>query len=154
MNQHHQPHTMQILNRAWIKNALAFVFGGLFAVGLILSGMSNPVKVQNFLDVFGTWDASLAFVMMGAILVAFVPFQRAQRHPVTLFKEAMQLPSKQQIDRKLILGAVLFGTGWGLAGICPAPSLTLIGLGNVDVLYFVLAMLTGIVLHRVLFEKH
>ena len=136
-----------------IKNLFAFAFGALFAVGLLLSGMSNPAKVQNFLDVFGTWDASLAFVMMGAILVAFVPFQRAQRKAITVFKEPMQLPNNTQIDGKLILGSVLFGTGWGLSGICPAPSLTLIGLGYFDVLYFVAAMLLGIVLHRLWLEK-
>lgn len=134
-----------------VKNLLAMLFGALFAVGLMLSGMSNPEKVLNFLDVFGTWDASLAFVMMGAIVVAFVPFQRAQRYPVTLFKETIQLPTNTQIDFKLILGAVFFGVGWGLTGICPAPSLTLIGLGYLEVMYFVTAMAVGMLLHKIQF---
>lgn len=134
-----------------VKNLLAMLFGALFAVGLMLSGMSNPEKVLNFLDVFGTWDASLAFVMMGAIVVAIVPFQRAQRYPVTLFKETIQLPTNTQIDFKLILGAVFFGVGWGLTGICPAPSLTLIGLGHLEVMYFVTAMTAGMLLHKIQF---
>ncbi|CAG0922710.1 unnamed protein product [Notodromas monacha] len=90
--------------------------------------MSNPEKVLDFLDLFGDWDASLAFVMMGAIAVAFIPFQK--------------------IDKKLITGAVLFGAGWGIAGICPAPSFTLIGLGHYQVLYFIVAMLVGVWIHH------
>ena len=115
-----------------MKNVFSFLFGSLFAIGLMLSGMSNPAKVLGFLDVFGHWDASLAFVMMGAIIVAFIPFQYAIRHPQmkTLFQDNIQLPSNTQIDLKLILGSVIFGIGWGIAGICPAPSFTLLGLGD------------------------
>ena len=133
-----------------MKNILAFIFGGIFSLGLMISGMSNPQKVLNFLDVFGEWDSSLAFVMMGAILVAFIPFQMAVRnaHPQTLLGEAIELPTSTQIDTRLILGAILFGIGWGLVGICPAPSLTLIGLGYYQSLYFVLAMFSGISLHQ------
>ena len=137
------------------KNILAFIFGGVFALGLMISGMSNPAKVQNFLDIFGTWDASLAFVMIGAILVAFIPFQNVLRreYPQTIFLEPIMLPSNSQIDAKLITGAVLFGIGWGIAGICPAPSLTLIGLGHYQVLYFIVAMLVGMLIHRQIFER-
>lgn len=133
-----------------MKNFLAFIFGGIFSVGLILSGMSNPEKVLNFLDLFGTWDASLAFVMMGAIAVAFIPFQRAMRQaePKTILNEPIDLPKQIQIDSKLITGSFIFGIGWGIAGICPAPSLTLIGLGYYQAIYFIVAMLVGILFHR------
>ncbi|MEG0344072.1 MAG: DUF6691 family protein, partial [Acinetobacter sp.] len=106
-----------------MKNILAFVFGGLFSIGLMLSGMSNPAKVIGFLDLFGDWDPSLAFVMLGAIAVAFFPFQKAIRKPVTIFNETIQLPKKTQLDQNLVSGAFIFGVGWGIAGICPAPAL-------------------------------
>ena len=133
-----------------MKNFLAFIFGGLFSIGLMLSGMSNPEKVLNFLDLFGDWDASLAFVMIGAIMIAIIPFQKVVRSqaPKTVFNEPIELPSNHKIDFKLISGSLLFGIGWGIAGICPAPSFTLIGLGHYQVLYFIVAMLAGILLHR------
>lgn len=130
------------------KNILAFIFGGLFSIGLMLSGMSNPAKVIGFLDLFGAWDPSLAFVMLGAIAVAFFPFQKAIRKPVTIFNEVIELPQKTQLDLKLVLGAFIFGVGWGVAGICPAPALTLIGLGYAQALYFIVAMLIGILIQR------
>ncbi|WP_111885236.1 DUF6691 family protein [Acinetobacter sp. CFCC 11171] len=133
-----------------MKNFLAFVFGSLFSVGLMFSGMSNPQKVIDFLDIFGNWDASLAFVMMGAIAVAFIPFQKAVHSsaPTTVFNEQIDLPSNNKIDSKLIIGALIFGAGWGIAGICPAPSFTLISLGHYQVLYFIGAMLAGVLIHR------
>ena len=133
-----------------MKNFLAFIFGGLFSIGLMVSGMSNPEKVLNFLDLFGDWDASLAFVMIGAIMVAIIPFQKAVRSkaPKTVFNEPIELPGNHKIDPKLISGSLLFGIGWGIAGICPAPSFTLIGLGHYQVLYFIVAMLAGVLLHR------
>lgn len=131
-----------------MKNIFAFIFGGLFATGLMFSGMANPQKVLNFLDVFGTWDASLAFVMMGAIAVAFIPFQilSKQKAPKTVFKEPIELPQNTQIDTRLVLGSAIFGIGWGLAGICPGPSLTLIGLGHYQALYFIFAMIIGVLI--------
>ncbi|MFX2256950.1 DUF6691 family protein [Acinetobacter variabilis] len=133
-----------------MKNLFAFLFGGLFSVGLMLSGMSNPEKVLDFLDLFGDWDASLAFVMMGAILVAFIPFQKAKHNPnpTTLFNESIDLPKHQKIEPKLLSGSLLFGIGWGIAGICPAPSFTLIGLGHYQALYFIAAMMFGVWIHR------
>ncbi|MFW1983096.1 DUF6691 family protein [Acinetobacter guillouiae] len=131
-----------------MKNIFAFIFGGLFSVGLMLSGMSNPAKVIGFLDIFGQWDPSLAFVMIGAIVVAFIPFQKAIRHPVTVFNEVIELPKNSQLDTKLIAGAFIFGIGWGIAGICPAPAFTLIGLGYYQALYFIVAMLFGVLIHR------
>ena len=138
-----------------MKNVWAFIWGGLFSIGLMLSGMSNPAKVIGFLDIFGQWDANLAFVMMGAIAIAFIPFQKAVRqpHPQTFYGEAIQLPKNTKIDRKLILGSLLFGIGWGIAGICPAPSFTLIGLGYYQAIYFIIAMFVGALLHRKVMEK-
>lgn len=131
-----------------MKNIFAFIFGGLFSVGLMLSGMSNPAKVIGFLDIFGQWDPSLAFVMIGAIVVAFIPFQKAIRNPVTVFNEVIELPKNTQLDTKLVAGAFIFGIGWGIAGICPAPVFTLIGLGHYQALYFIVAMLFGVLIHR------
>lgn len=133
-----------------MKNFLAFIFGGLFSIGLMLSGMSNPEKVLNFLNLFGDWDASLAFVMIGAIMIAIIPFQKmvSSQAPKTVFNEPIELPSNHKIDFKLISGSLLFGIGWGIAGICPAPSFTLIGLGHYQVLYFIVSMFVGILLHR------
>lgn len=131
-----------------MKNFFALIFGSLFALGLLVSGMSNPEKVLSFLDIFGAWDISLMFVMIGAIAVAFIPFQKALRNPKTLSGEAIVLPKNNQIDKKLIIGAILFGMGWGIAGICPAPAITLIGLGYFEVWYFIAAMLLGMLIHR------
>lgn len=138
-----------------MKNVFAFIFGGLFALGLMISGMANPEKVLNFLDVLGNWDPSLALVMAGAIIVAFVPFQRAvkQSQPKTIDGQNIQLPTQTRIDKKLIIGSALFGIGWGIAGICPAPSLTLIGLGYYQILYFVAAMIVSIGLYDAVMRK-
>ena len=137
-----------------MKNLYAFLLGCLFALGLMISGMSNPAKVQNFLDILGDWDPSLAFVMAGAILVAIIPFQYALKHPEhkTLFQEKIEFPTRTQIDQKLLMGSLLFGIGWGMAGICPAPGFTLLGLGYAEALYFIVAMLIGVCLHRVLIK--
>lgn len=133
-----------------MKQVLALLSGCLFALGLLISGMSNPQKVLDFLDIFGQWDASLLFVMIGAIGVAFVPFQRmaARANPKSVFGDTIQFPSNRQIDKNLIVGSALFGMGWGIAGMCPGPALTLIGLGNTEALYFVIAMLVGMYSHK------
>lgn len=139
-----------------MKNLWAFVFGGIFSVGLMLSGMSNPKKVLDFLDLFGQWDPSLAFVMLGAIAVAFIPFQKAvhQQAPKTVYGDAIDLPKNNKIDSKLVTGSLIFGIGWGIAGICPAPSLTLIGLGYYQALYFIAAMMIGMLIHRKLMGRN
>lgn len=138
-----------------MKNIWAFIFGGLFSVGLMLSGMSNPKKVLDFLDLFGQWDASLAFVMLGAIAVAFIPFQKVvhQSAPKTVYGDIIDLPKNNKIDSKLLIGSLIFGIGWGIAGICPAPSLTLIGLGYYQALYFIAAMFAGMLIQRQLMGK-
>ena len=121
----------------------ALVAGLIFGLGLILSGMGNPAKVQNFLDFFGTWDPSLAFVMIGAIAVAFVAFMFAKRRKTALLGEPMQLPTSSAIDARLLIGSAMFGIGWGLAGYCPGPALASLFTGGSDVWWFVPAMLAG-----------
>lgn len=117
--------------------------GLVFGLGLILSGMANPAKVLGFLDLFGRWDPSLAFVMGGAVAVSAVAFSIARRRSVSLLGAAMKLPTARQIDRRLVIGSVLFGIGWGIAGFCPGPALVALGMGEAKALVFVVAMLAG-----------
>jgi len=117
--------------------------GLLFGLGLIVSGMANPAKVLGFLDLAGSWDPSLAFVMAGAIGVGVLAFAVARRRTVSLLGEAMKLPTSNHLDRRLIGGSVLFGVGWGIAGFCPGPGLAALGMGEVKALVFVVAMLVG-----------
>ena len=117
--------------------------GLVFGLGLIVSGMANPAKVLGFLDLAGQWDPSLAFVMGGAIGVAFFAFLWARRRTVSLIGASMQLPINRQIDQPLVWGSVLFGIGWGVAGFCPGPGLVALGMGEPKGLVFVLAMLAG-----------
>ncbi|WP_028452031.1 DUF6691 family protein [Chitinilyticum aquatile] len=135
-------------------NIIALITGLLFGLGLMLSGMVNPAKVQGFLDITGNWDPSLAFVMGGAIAVGLVFFQLARRRTESLAThEAMQLPANNTIDRRLILGSIAFGAGWGLAGICPGPAIVALAMGNLDVLVFVIAMIAGMGIFSLLQRK-
>jgi uncharacterized protein len=131
---------------------IQFVIGLVFGLGLILSGMSNPAKVLNFLDFggipSGTWDPSLAFVMVGAIAVAFLGFNRVLKRPRPLFDERFYVPNRGDIDPRIILGPAIFGVGWGLAGFCPGPALTALGFGSASAVVFVAAMCVGMVLAR------
>jgi len=117
--------------------------GLVFGLGLILSGMANPAKVLGFLDLFGRWDPSLALVMGGAVAVSAVAFSIARRRSVSLLGAAMKLPTARQIDRRLVIGSVLFGIGWGIAGFCPGPALVALGMGEAKALVFGVAMLAG-----------
>ena len=121
----------------------ALLAGLIFGLGLILSGMANPAKVLGFLDLAGAWDPSLMFVMGGAIGVAFVGFAAAARRKVTPTGEPINLPTARQIDRPLVIGALLFGIGWGITGFCPGPALVGAGMLEPKALLFVLAMLAG-----------
>ena len=132
-----------------MKNRIVeFLVGLLFGLGLILAGMTDPGKVQGFLDLAGAWDPSLAFVMGGAILVGFVAFALARRRTTAFLGGAMQLPTSRDIDRRLVIGSLVFGIGWGLAGFCPGPALVALGAGHWQALVFVLAMLAGMALHE------
>ena len=126
--------------------ALSFLTGLVFGLGLIVSGMANPAKVLGFLDLAGAWDPSLALVMGGAIAVAFLPFQWAKRQKVSLLGAPMQLPTATRLDRRLVLGSLMFGAGWGVGGFCPGPGLVALGMGVPQAFVFVLAMLVGMLL--------
>ena len=120
------------------------LFAGLvFGLGLIVSGMANPAKVLGFLDLAGPWDPSLAFVMAGAIAVAAVAFASAKKRTVSVLGAGMKLSTSRDIDRQLVIGSVLFGIGWGVAGFCPGPGLVALGMGEIKALVFVVAMLVG-----------
>jgi uncharacterized membrane protein YedE/YeeE len=134
-----------------MKLLTAFLSGLLFGVGLIVSGMTNPAKVQGFLDLAGTWDPSLAFVMAGAILVALVAFRIAGRRERSLLGEAMRLPAARHVDRRLVVGGIAFGVGWGLAGYCPGPALASVA-GGGKPLVFTLSLVAGMALFE-LFER-
>lgn len=127
---------------------VALLSGLVFGLGLILSGMGNPAKVQNFLDIGGTWDPSLGLVMGGAIAVGLIAFTWAKRHKTSVLGEPMQLPTSTAVDRKLLTGAALFGAGWGLAGFCPGPAVMNLATLRFEVWLFVAAMLAGMVLQH------
>lgn len=131
---------------------VALLAGLVFGLGLILSGMGNPAKVQNFLDIFGTWDPSLGLVMGGAIAVGLIAFtwakHRAARNQPALLGDAMQLPTATAVDRRLLTGAALFGAGWGLAGFCPGPAVMNLATLQPEVWLFVAAMLVGMLLQH------
>jgi uncharacterized membrane protein YedE/YeeE len=126
-----------------------FAVGLLFGIGLILSGMTDPGKVIGFLDLFGAWDPSLALVMGGAILVGVFAFAVAKKRTTTFLGDALHLPGSRDIDRRLVVGGLLFGTGWGLAGFCPGPALVSLGMGQPKAVVFVLAMLAGMMLFEI-----
>ncbi|WP_312233259.1 DUF6691 family protein [Stutzerimonas nitrititolerans] len=126
-----------------MRKLTAFAAGLIFGMGLLLAGMADPAKVLGFLDMFGRWDPSLGLVMAGAIAVAIVPMQWARRQQRSLLGTPIQLPLKRRPDRRLIGGSLLFGIGWGIAGICPAPALSLLLAGYWQAFLFVLAMLAG-----------
>lgn len=126
---------------------LVNLFAGLiFGFGLILSGMANPAKVLNFLDIAGHWDPSLAFVMGGAVIVTAIGYRLTFRRSKPVLDESFHIPTTRQIDGKLVLGAAVFGIGWGLVGLCPGPALVSIALASPAIFSFVPAMLIGVVL--------
>lgn len=130
------------------KTIFAFIAGLVFGIGLIVAGMANPAKVLGFLDLAGAWDPSLALVMGGAIAVGVVAFAFAKRRTHSLLGDVMQLPTNTVIDKRLVGGSVLFGIGWGIAGICPGPAVVLLGSGSLKALIFFAAMLAGMWLYK------
>ena len=120
-----------------------FAAGLIFGIGLVVSGMANPAKVLNFLDLFGTWVPSLAFVMGGAVVTAFIGYRLAWRREQPVMLARFEIPSRADIDRPLLTGAALFGVGWGLGGFCPGPAWTALPLMAPGTLIFLPAMLVG-----------
>jgi uncharacterized membrane protein YedE/YeeE len=124
----------------------SFAAGLVFGIGLIVSRMASPAKVQGFLDLAGAWDPSLALVMAGALAVAAPAYALARRRPRSIVGGPIALPATAGIDRRLVAGSALFGVGWGLAGFCPGPALVVLGMGNAKATVFVIAMLAGMAL--------
>ena len=137
-----------------ISNTAALTFsllsGLIFGIGLILAGMANPAKVLAFLDIAGLWDPSLGLVMAGAIGVGLIAFAIAKRRDLSYLGFSIQLPTNRVIDRRLVLGSLAFGIGWGLVGICPAPAFVLLGIGSSKGIIFVVAMIIGMGIYEIL----
>ena len=131
------------MNNPFLQRAVEFAVGLLFGWGLILAGMTDPGKVIGFLDLAGAWDPSLALVMGGAIAVGFFAFGLAKQRTTNFFGGAMRLPTAQEIDKRLVIGSLLFGAGWGLAGFCPGPGIVSMAAGEFKGLVFVVAMVAG-----------
>lgn len=136
-----------------IFTLMALLSGLVFGLGLLLSGMANPEKVLGFLDLAGPWDPSLALVMAGAIAVGVIAFRLAASRQLSLLGTEFRLPSKTDIDRRLVIGSLLFGAGWGLAGFCPGPALVAVGAGQIKAVVFVVAMLIGMALFTLLEKR-
>ncbi|MBN8630040.1 MAG: YeeE/YedE family protein [Rhodobacterales bacterium] len=128
----------------------ALVIGLIFGTGIAVSGMINPAKVLNFFDLAGTWDPSLAFVMAGALAVAIPGYRLVLAGPGPTFEPRFQLPDTRLIDRRLILGSITFGIGWGIAGFCPGGALPAIGTGDPAVFLFLVALIGGMLIARAL----
>jgi len=130
---------------------LIFIFftGLVFGSGISLSGMIDPAKVLNFFDLAGSWDPSLMFVMAGALVVTFIGYRLVWQRPASLLGGSFQLPTATEVDRNLVIGAALFGVGWGIAGFCPGAAIPAIGTGRWEVLLFLFSVIAGFSLRRI-----
>jgi uncharacterized protein len=137
------------MTRTTALRASEFFVGLLFGWGLLISGMTDPGKVIGFLDLAGPWDPSLALVMGGAIAVGIFAFATARKRTTSLFGGALHLPTSSDIDKRLVIGSLLFGAGWGLAGFCPGPAIVSMAAGEAKALLFVVAMLAGMAVFEV-----
>jgi len=131
-----------------MQTLLSGLCGIVFGAGLAISGMTNPVKVLGFLDLFGSWDPTLACVMGGALAVNAIGFAVARRRARPWLASAFGIPTRRDLDPRLIGGAALFGVGWGLVGLCPGPAIANLGRGSAAIALFVAALLAGVALHR------
>jgi len=132
-----------------IETGVSLAVGLLFGIGLIVSGMANPAKVLGFLDLFGSWDPSLALVMASAVAVGLAGFALDPRRTRSALGLPMYLPARKAIDRRLVIGALVFGAGWGLAGFCPGPALVAVGEGSRRALLFAGAMVAGMLVFEI-----
>ena len=131
----------------------AFLSGLVFSIGLAISGMTQPKKVLGFLDVFGEWDPSLMGVMVGAILIYSIAYRWVLKRQRPLLEEKLQIPEPKKIDRPLIVGAFIFGIGWGLAGFCPGPALTSLGTLQTTPILFCLGLFGGMFVFKLLRDR-
>lgn len=136
-----------------LRPLVSLVSGTLFGAGLAVGTMTNPVRVRGFLDVFGDWDPTLAFVMGGAVLVMGIAWRIQPRLKRPIFADGFSLPDRRDLDGRLLLGAAIFGVGWGIAGLCPGPAFAGLAMAPLPALVFVAAMLAGMAAAR-LVEKH
>lgn len=136
------------------KTASAFAVGLLFGLGLLVSGMANPAKVLAFLDVTGRWDPSLALVMAGAVAVSAAGYRLARRRGRPVLAPKLDIPARRDLDPRLIAGAAIFGLGWGLAGLCPGPALTILTVAPAEAVTFVTAMVAGMLLFHLVPPAH
>ena len=133
-----------------MSKIISLVSGIVFGVGLVISEMINPEKVLGFLDLFGNWDPSLAFVMIGALIVSSPLFHIIKNKEKPLFAEKFNYSNNKEVNNRLIVGSALFGAGWGLGGLCPGPAISSIALINIDSITFVFAMFFGFYLVKFL----
>ena len=131
-----------------------YLIGVMFGFGLIISGMTNPQKILNFLDIAGSWDPSLIFVMGGAVLVGLGGFYLVTKRSEAFFGGALHIPKRRDMTKPLIIGSLMFGAGWGIAGFCPGPAIVSLGSGQIKALVFVLAMLVGMTICDRFFTGH
>lgn len=129
-----------------LRHFSALIAGLVFGLGLVISQMVNPAKVIDFLDIFGDWDPSLAFVMGAALIVTAIGYRLAWRKPKPFAAEQFQVPGNRTIDKKLAMGAILFGIGWGLVGLCPGPAIAALFIGGLPIIIFLGAMIAGMVI--------
>jgi uncharacterized membrane protein YedE/YeeE len=130
-----------------MKSLIGLISGTVFGIGLVISGMTNPKKVEGFLDIFREWDYSLAFVMGGAVLVNLILFKIIlSKKPI--FEDSHSLPIQFDVDKSLIAGSALFGIGWGLAGICPGPGIVNLITLNINAITFIASMIVGMVIFK------
>ena len=137
-----------------MRTFLTFFVGALFGTGIAMSGMANPAKVINFFDIAGAWDPSLAFVMGGAVIVTFFGYRAVLRRQTPIYEPSFDVPANRTLDLRLILGAGIFGVGWGIAGFCPGGALPALGTLDSRVIIFVAALVAGMLGARLILDRH
>ncbi|MGJ5621119.1 DUF6691 family protein [Sulfitobacter sp. MF3-043] len=136
-----------------MRNLLTFFIGSIFGTGIAMSGMANPAKVINFFDVAGTWDPSLAFVMGGAVIVTFIGYRLVFSRSAPVYEPTFDVPTNRQLDARLLIGAGVFGVGWGIAGFCPGGALPALGTLDTRVAIFVAALIAGMLITRTALDR-